>query len=212
MENNRILNVHLLGSFRLTWADQPVASFAQARLQYLLAYLLLHPHIPISRRQVAFTFWPDTPDEQSLSNLRTLLYRLRDALPDSQHLLEIDRHAITWRGDAGCALDVAEFEAALTRAAHGAQPAATIAALQAAVDAYGGELLPDCYDEWIIPQRERLRQAFHQALEQLIALQEQQRLYPPAIQNAERLLRLDPLNEAGHRHLMRDDSQYANNA
>ena len=175
METNRTLDVHLLGSFRLTWGDQPVASFAQARLQYLLAYLLLHPRIPISRRQLAFTFWPDTPDEQSLSNLRTLLHRLRDALPDSQRFLEIDRHAITWRGDAGCVSDVAEFEAALTRAAHDAQPAATIAALQAAVDAYGGDLLPDCYDEWIIPQRERLRQAFHQALERLIALQEDQR-------------------------------------
>lgn len=203
METNRTLDVHLLGSFRLTWGDQPVASFAQARLQYLLAYLLLHPRIPISRRQVAFTFWPDTSDEQSLSNLRTLLYRLRDALPDSQCFLEIDRHAVTWRGDAGCVSDVAEFETALNRAAQGTQSTATIAALQAAINAYGGDLLPDCYDEWIIPQRERLRQAFYQALERLIALQEERRLYPSAIQNTQRLLRLDPLNEAGHRHLMR---------
>ena len=61
METNRTLDVHLLGSFRLSWGDQPLASFAQARLKCLLAYLLLHPRTPISRH-LAFP----GPDTQAL--------------------------------------------------------------------------------------------------------------------------------------------------
>ena len=29
-----------------------------------------------------------------------------------------------------------------------------------AVDLYRGDLLPSCYDEWIAPERERLREMF----------------------------------------------------
>ena len=47
------LAVRLLGSFRLTQDDQPVKSFGQARLQFLLAYLVLHGGVSLSRQQLA---------------------------------------------------------------------------------------------------------------------------------------------------------------
>ena len=74
------LQLHLLGPFRLLQDGQPVAGFDQARLQHLLAYLVLHRAAPVSRQQLAFAFWPDTTDGQALKNLRTLLTRLRAAL------------------------------------------------------------------------------------------------------------------------------------
>ena len=64
-------------------------------------------------------------------------------------------------------------------------------------------MLPGCYDEWILPERERLRQAFLGALEQLILLLERERDYPAAISAAQRLLQYDPLHETTYRHLMR---------
>ena len=68
---------------------------------------------------------------------------------------------------------------------------------------YRGDLLPSCYDEWILPERDRLRQAVLNALGQLIELQEQERDYQAAINSAQRLLRYDPLHETTYRHLMR---------
>ena len=41
-------------------------------------------------------------------------------------------------------------------------------ALRNVVDLYDGDLLPGCYDEWIAAPRERLRQAFLEALQQLV--------------------------------------------
>lgn len=168
------LDLHLLGPFRLHQGDQLVAGFDQARLQHLLAYLVLHRSAPISRQQLAFAFWPDTPDQQALKNLRTLLTRLRQALPDADDCISVTARMLQWRADAPLRLDVAEFEAAVAQA-EGADPAGTASAWAAAVAAYTGELLPDCYDDWILPLRERLHGAYGAALERLVLGLEEQR-------------------------------------
>ncbi len=86
------------------------------RLQRLLVYLLLHRHHPRPRQQIAFTLWPDTNEEQALKNLRTLLTRLRQSLPDLDRYLETSTYALQWRPDAPCHLDVASFEDACAAA------------------------------------------------------------------------------------------------
>jgi DNA-binding SARP family transcriptional activator len=53
---------------------------------------------------------------------------------------------------------------------------------------YRGELLPGCYDDWILPERERLQQRFIETLEQLILLLQNRGDYRGAINYAERLL------------------------
>ena len=82
-------------------------------------------------------------------------------------------------------LDLAAFEDALDRDD-----------LRAAVEAYGGDLLDGSYDEWVLSERERLRDRYADALERLTA-------GPGGLEYAERLVRLDPLREAGPRALMR---------
>lgn len=196
------LQIHLFGPFRLLRDNQLVAGFDQPRLQHLLAYLALHRDAPISRLQLAFCFWPDTTDQQALKNLRTLLARLRQALPDADDFLSITPQTLQWRPDAPVGLDVAEFEAALARAEVG-EPANAPGALAAAVAAYTGELLPDCYDDWSLPLRQQMRQAYGKALERLVLALEEQRDYSRALPYAQHLVRHDPLHEAAYRHLIR---------
>ena len=66
------------------------------------------------------------------------------------------------------------------------------AALEQADSLYRGELLPGCYDEWILPERDRLRQRHLQVLEQLLRLFEEQGDTVTAIRYAQRLIGLDP--------------------
>lgn len=193
------LHIKLLGAFCLRWGDQPVADFEQARLQHLLAYLVLHRSAPISRQRLAFLFWPDSTDHQALKNLRTLLTRLRHALPDADHFIDVTAQTIQWRLDAPFALDVADFEtvaARATAAQEGGDYTGSVNALTAAVAGYTGELLPDCYDDWILPLRERYHQTCGQALERLVLLLEEHREYGSAIPYARRFLNHDPLHEA----------------
>ena len=68
---------------------------------------------------------------------------------------------------------------------------------------YRADLLPSCYDEWIVPERERLRQQYLVALAQLVRLLEAQHDYAAAIRHAQSWLRYDPLAEDAYRALMR---------
>jgi DNA-binding SARP family transcriptional activator len=76
-------------------------------------------------------------------------------------------------------------------------------ALERAVSLYQGELLPSCYDEWVLPERDRLRQTFLRALERLMVLLQREHDYESAIGIAQRLLRHDPLRETTYRRMMR---------
>jgi len=200
------LHLYLLGRFHLCRGDQPVDGLEHARLQHLLAYLALHRAAPISRQQLAFLFWPDSSDQQALKNLRTLLTRLRHGLPDADNFIAVTPQTIQWRQDAPFTLDIADFEAAAERAAAAQEDddyTGSVDALAAMVDTYTGELLPDCYADWIIPLRERYHQACGDALERLIRLLEEHREYSRAIPYARRLLSHDLLHEAAYHHLIR---------
>ena len=199
------LHVSLFGDFLLTRGGTPIASVNSPRLQSLLAYLILHCDAPQARQRIAFLFWPDTTETNARNNLRQLLFELRRALPDANRFLDIEGATVQWRADAPFTLDVAEFEERLT-ADHGLPTEDTQSAvvrLRSAVELYRGDLLPGCYDDWIPPAREQLRDQCIDALNKLILLLEHAHDYPAAISYAQRLLRHDPLHEATYRRLMR---------
>src|SRR5881227_1855360 len=199
-------HIRLLGDFSLIYADQQVTSLNTMRLQSLLAYLVLHRDAPQQRQHLAFLFWPDTTEAQARNNLRQLLHQLRQALPAGKHFLSADTQMLHWHPVTPFHLDVAEFEQALTLADAGTRrndQQALQAALEQADSLYRGELLPGCYDEWILPERERLRQRHLQALEQLLRLFEALGDTLTAIRSTQRLLGLNPLSEDLYRRLMR---------
>src|SRR6266566_4411645 len=176
------------------------------RLQSLLAYLALHRGVPQSRSRIAYTLWPDSTDAQAHTNLRNLLFKLRMTLPEVDTFLVVDRLTLCWQQDTFWSLDVIDFEGAIARAEQARctqNTAEERQALEEAVKLYQGDLLPSCYDEWIQPERDRLQQTYQGALERLTELLQQERNYAGAIRVAQLLLRLDPLQEATYRHLMR---------
>jgi DNA-binding SARP family transcriptional activator/predicted ATPase len=196
----------LFGEFSLYQGNQQVTSFSSTRLQSLLAYLVLHSDVRQMRQQVAFLFWPDATEAQARNNLRQLLHQLRQMLPAAERFLRVDATSLQWSADTPFRVDVALFERALGRAGEAAtrhDRDEERAALQEAESLYRGALLPGCYDDWIVPERERLHQAYSQALEQLLRLCELQGDYVAAIRYAQRLIRVDPLSEDPYRRLMR---------
>ncbi|HEX6553733.1 MAG TPA: BTAD domain-containing putative transcriptional regulator [Ktedonobacteraceae bacterium] len=200
------LHLRLLGDFSLLYNDQQVTGLNTTRLRSLLAYLVLRRDVPQQRQHLAFLFWPDATEAQARNNLRQLLHQLRQALPAVEQFLSADTHMLHWHPVTPFHLDVAEFEQALTFADAATQrndQHALQAALEQAEGLYRGELLPGCYDEWILPERDRLRQCHLQVLEQLLRLFEGQGDNVTAIRYAQRLIGLDPLSEDLYRRLMR---------
>lgn len=198
------LSIQMFGCFSIALCATRVR-IDQPRLQRLVAYLLLHRRHARPRQQIAFTLWPDTNEEQALKNLRTLLTRLRQSLPGLDQFLEAGIYALHWRDDAACDFDVAAFEdvhAAAIDARQRGQNDAAISMLQQTTARYTGDLTPGWYDEWLVPERERLRDLHQNALHQLAALLAQTGCHREALDDAQQLLRVDPLHEAAYRQLM----------
>jgi DNA-binding SARP family transcriptional activator len=196
------LNIQLLGEFRLLLGDQPITKLNTPRLQALLTYLILKRAVPQSRQQLAFLFWPESNDAQARTNLRNALHQVRSALPNADDFLFIDAQTIQWRPHAPFTLDLADFAAHLQTAQQRPNSPEAQHALEAALALYRGELLPGCYDDWILPEREQWQQAYFNAQEQLINLLENQQAYRTAIQHAQHLLQQDPLRETTYCRLM----------
>ena len=160
----------------------------------LLAYLILHAERTLSRAALAEQFWPDLESEDARASLRRHLHRALSALPiaaaDRPWILA-DKVTVRWNAAAAMEIDTRAYERLCDAGDR-----------RAAVALYRGDYLEDFYEEWILPERERLR-ALQAA--NLIALVEERRRaldYPEAIAFAQALLRLDPLREDAIRRLM----------
>ena len=200
------LAIRLLGECQFIYDGEVVAGLQTKRLRSLLGYLLLHAGQQLSALQLAFLFWPDSTEKQARTNLRRLFFNLRQTFPQSDEFLDRGDHLVQWRADSGYTLDVEQFETNLDEATRlltteDFGPARD--ALEAAIETYGGDLLPDSYDDWILVHREELRQRYLGALEQLMDLLEGDGDYRTAIRYGELLLREDSLREKPYRTLMR---------
>lgn len=193
-----VLHVQLLGGFNLVYDGVPVAGLNSPRLQSLVAYLILHVQTPPARQRLSFLLWPDSTEPQARNNLRQFLYQLRRTLPDSDRFLMADTGAICWKTDHAQMIDVHRFEGSVNAADASERRGDTAdlrQSLENAVACYQGDLMPGCYDDWIVPERDRLRWQYGSACRKLMNLFETQRDYAAAIQAAQRLHRLDPLDE-----------------
>jgi DNA-binding SARP family transcriptional activator len=74
-----LLQVWLFGSARFGAAGRPCRFSARPKALPLLARLLLTSG-PLSRDEVAFTLWPDEPEENARTNLRRHLNHIAVAL------------------------------------------------------------------------------------------------------------------------------------
>jgi DNA-binding SARP family transcriptional activator len=201
--STNLLHIALLGQFRLLWGETAVFHLDTPSHQALLAYLVLHAGQSHSRQHLAFTFWPDSSEDQARTNLRKAIHHLRHTLPQAGQSLCVDRYALTWCGDAPCTLDVTEFATAVSQAQQATTPGERRHWLETAIDRYQGNLLPGHYGDWILAQREALRQQYLACLTWHIQLLEETQEYATAAISARRLLQADPLHETAYRRLMR---------
>src|SRR5215469_3549859 len=105
------LHIHLLGDFLLVSGDTAVTTVAVPRLQSLLTYLVLHRSAPQDRSRLAFLLWPDSTEAQAHTNLRKLLYQLRQAFPYADYFIHADKHSLKWQTttEGSWTLDVLDF-------------------------------------------------------------------------------------------------------
>lgn len=184
--------VHLLGALFVTQEDRQID--VPEGSKRLLAFLALRRG-RVERRHVAGTLWPSVDDERAAGNFRSALWRLRCAGID---VLEADKRSIGLR--QGVAVDVhviADWAGRLVadRAAPG-----DLSLSRSLTDAL--DLLPGCYDDWAVIERERMRQRMLHALEALSRAMAAMGRYGEAVDAAMTAISVDPLRESAQRVLL----------
>jgi DNA-binding SARP family transcriptional activator len=193
------LQLRLLGGFRLEVDGETVHLSLGA--QRLLALLGLRGWM--SRLRVAGTLWPDTSQAQSLTNLRHVLWRLQCSVP---------HHVLVATTGTELALapdlqrDIVRLEDAARRLWSGQSLRVPDVELRDAVS----ELLPDWDDDWVLGDRERLRQLHLHALEAYAEWLLAARRFGPALEVALTALSADVLRESAHRTVIRVHSAEGN--
>jgi DNA-binding SARP family transcriptional activator len=181
----------LLGRFEL-WRGAECLHLPMPA-QRLLAFLALHDR-RIFRSYAAGTLWPETTDDRALGSLRSAVWQLHrldsGLVKTTQHALEVApgigvdvREATAWaRRVLGSASEFGDHELAATW--------------------LNCDLLPDWYDDWVLPQREHFRELRVRALEALSARLTTEEKFGQAAEAAIAAVEAEPLRESAHRSLI----------
>jgi DNA-binding SARP family transcriptional activator len=160
----------------------------------ILAFVALRPG-PVERRLAAGALWPIGDDHRAAGNLRSSLWRLRGAGID---VLSADNGSLSLRDgvlvDSHLTLDWAN-----RLIANRTEPG-DLAILPDRVEAL--DLLPGCYDDWAIIERERIRQRMLHALESMSRVLTELGRYADAVEAALTAINAEPLRESAQRVLI----------
>lgn len=189
--------LRLLGGFEAEDADGRPLALATRKTEALLVTLALRQGRPMLRDALAALLWGDRMDAQARASLRQALTTLRHAVGDG---LTVVADKVALQPDA-VTCDAARFE----RLA--ASP--DVADRAAAADLYRGDLLAGfdarapAFDDWVAPERERLRGLAVGMLGALALDLARAGEGEAAAAAAQRLLTIEPAHEPAHRLLMR---------
>jgi predicted ATPase/DNA-binding SARP family transcriptional activator len=187
-------HLHVLGPFELEHAGRHI-HMPRRKVASLLAYLILHPQ-KHRREELAGLFWGDFPDSEALHSLRTALTALRSTADTD--ILSTDSETVRFNPTFPLWVDALAFQSYGVRfLAETPYDLCT-----SFIDLYRGDLLPDFDDDWIIPERERLRGLYVDVLLHTAQQMRSRSDYERAIGFARRVLAIEPANERAHQHIM----------
>lgn len=188
------LDVHLslISGFELTDRERPVP--LQARAQRLVAFLALRDR-PVHRQHLAGSLWLDSPDERAMANLRSTLWRVRRA--GCPLVRNIGQQLVL---DPAVRVDVRELIDLAHRLFDGSE---LVDEEWLSRVVQGGELLPDWDDEWVVVERERIRQLRLHALELLCERLAAAGRFGQAVEACLAAVKGEPLRESAQRALIK---------
>ncbi|MCZ2860660.1 AfsR/SARP family transcriptional regulator [Blastococcus sp. VKM Ac-2987] len=188
--------ITLLDGFALRWGrpgSEARGDELPHSVQRLVVYLCLAGRP--ARTAVAGDLWPEVPEEQAHASLRSALWRSRKAAPG---LIEGVGGALSLV--PGVRVDVRELSDWARRVVDPRVPGAAVSVPDRDLH---GELLPGWYDDWVLLERERLRQLRLHALEAAAARLAGAGRFGEALQAALLAVQAEPLRESAHRTVVR---------
>ena len=198
-----ILQVKLFGGVHVSHNNWLTETKLTREIQALLAYLLLQRHRVHSREVLAGVFWGEYSLEKARGSLNTALWKLKkmlepEGIPSGTYLINSHQGEVGFNPESPYWLDVEVFENEINHLlTYPSQMVdeTHVREIERTLQFYKGELLEGCYKDWVLPERERLRALYIQALVYLLHYHRFHQAYEKAISHGQRILSLDPLRE-----------------
>ena len=160
-----VWDIALLGRLSARRRAWSVDGFTTRKTASLFGYLALHVGQPQSRDALVELLWPESNVQRARNSLSKALSALRHQLEPPGvapgTVLVTDRRTVHLAADS-CRTDVQRFCELCKRAGACSDTQQQLELLCAAVETYAGDLLPTCYDDWVLVAREPLREQFLQ--------------------------------------------------
>jgi DNA-binding SARP family transcriptional activator len=186
-ERTARLDIRLLGPVEVILDGRRLSAFDSLRLQRFLALVALRRDLQ-HRSRLAFELWPDSDERQARTNLRKLLHEFRHSLPDIGEFVEIDNEVVRWLPTGPSEVDVLRFRDAMATGD-----------LELAARLHTGDLLPACYDDWVLDERAKLRAEAYRVLVRLTEDAVGRDDHEATVRLAQRVIALEPTDEAAVR-------------
>lgn len=152
----RKLEIKALGRLSIRWRGEEITQLKPLAKELLC---FLADRQPVERDVILETFWPHYSQGRQSSNLYTTVYSLRRVLGKESIVQAGTAYSLS--SDLNLDFDVARFERA-AEVAEGLPPGdpRKLFALTAALNCYGGHLLPESGSEWVVERRRALEMRY----------------------------------------------------
>jgi len=203
------VHARMFGTFVIELAGEEVGSWRGTKARSVLRYLVAHRERPVAKELLQEVLWPEIEPDVGRRNLHQAVYTLRQTLrrfeaTSNLVLFEHDCYFLNPEIPLWC--DVEAFEAGCVTGRRHEEAGRTLDAADAyrtCIGLYTGDFLEDAsYDEWTMVQRNGLRMAFVEVAHRLGDLLMRRGATDEAIEVSQRLLSVDPADEAAHRRIM----------
>ncbi len=198
-----MLTIHLLNQIKIEQDGVLLESLMVPKLQLLLGYLIVNRDKAVSRDHIAQIMWPNRPESSGRNNLRRLLHRVRQHLPNADIHIRSTSHSLSWMSSDKASIDLIAFEETMTDFD---RPIG----IQTLVQNPSPTFMPGMTEDWVIEVGERLRRLWCNGLELTADLCVVSRQINGAVAAVSRLLDENPLNENIYRRLMQLHMQLDN--
>ena len=200
--------VRTLGSMAVWRGDALISpgDWQREKARQLFQLLLTNRGQWLLRDQIVDQLWPDLPAEPAQRDFKVALNALNHAMEPARlrtapaFFVVRNDNMYGLNPDARIRVDVDDFECYVN-----VKPGVNLEmeSLSSALRMYEDDYLPECrYEDWAVPERERLRHLYLSAAGRLAQLHLDQQSWDEVIQTSNQTLARDPLWEPAYRHLM----------
>jgi len=212
MDNQQILQVHLLGNCSITYGDKSIddSNYRVKKPWILLEYLITFRNREVPIEDLVELMYPGDQGANPLGALKTLVYRVRTLLeeldyPEARDIILVERSSYAWNNAVPIIVDADQFEQACQHAnVPWLSPDEKLAACMSAIDLYEGDYLAKNMGEnWVRPLSTYYHKLFVHVAQTAIDLLTTEERWEAVVDICTRAIAFDAYVESFYYHMIR---------